>query len=261
MRLTASEAVAHVRKSLRGRPGFLVGSAVAADVYGKHDAYTDVDVFVPSTNALASTVQFMLDHGCVMNEQELRKWNRWQTIGPGDWHTSSIRLETLAGVEVNVVYKTVGKAPLTSLHAVLGSFDFGYVAMGYDLKTGTFHDGRTFWFGEQCDMHRLGLLPDRHLQWETGSIGRYTGVRQAQRWAKFALRGYDMSLSSPVLVQGYRTTATYYLSKDDPEYREYAPLYLALADLIEVGGAQEIEDAFKGLQPHDTVNSLMGGLP
>jgi hypothetical protein len=255
----AAQAVDEIRTLLRGRPGFLVGSAVAGEVYDK--PYNDVDVFVPSVVSLASTVQFLLDDGASLDLQAERTWNRWDLIGTGDWNTNSIKLETLHGTEVNVVYKVVNKAPLTTLHTVLGSFDFGYVAMGYDLRLGTWHDGREFWFGRGCDMDRLGMLPEREMQWLNGSLGTFTGVRQAERYAKFANRGYDMSRSAPVLVQGYRITAAHYQLSDDPEKLEYAGIYLSIADLIETGDVDGLLYAYQHLRKHDPVGSLKAALP
>ncbi len=259
--IAADLAAVEVLSHLRGRPGFLVGSAVAAQVYGKPHAYSDVDVFFPHPGALISTGQFMLDHGAVLDEQEQRKWNRWLLMGMGDWHTNSIRMELLSGIEVNLVYKVVGKRPLTSLMQVLESFDFGYVAMGYDLERGTFHDGRSFWFGTGYDPEHLGFLPHREWQWLNATIGRFTGVRQPQRWAKFADRGYDMHPSRDVLARGLRITAAHYQGKDDPEYREYAPLYVAIADMVEDYDIPGLMDLYSDLQPHDPVGSLTKGLP
>lgn len=264
--IPAAQAVDEIRTLLLGRPGFLVGSAVAAEIYdppcpsGK-DPYSDVDVFVPSVVSLASTVQFLLDNGASLDKQEHRKWSRWDLIGTGDWNTNSIKLETRKGTEVNVVYKVVGKAPLTTLHAVLGSFDFGYVAMGYDLRLGTFHDGREFWFGKGCDMDDLGMLPEREQQWLNASLSTFTGVRQAERYAKFASRGYSMKKSSTVLVQGYRITAEHYLNSNDPEKLGFAGIYLSIADLIEDDDIDGLLYAYKQLQRHDPVGSLKAALP
>ena len=257
--IPAAQAVGEVRHILRGRPGFLVGSSVAGMVYDRD--YTDVDVFVPSLMALASNAQFLLDQGAALSEQEQRKWNRWGAFDAGDWSTNSIKLELLSGIEVNLVYKTVGKSPLTTIEAVLGSFDFGYVTMGYDLRTDTYHDGREFWFGRHCDFNALGMMLQREMQWRNASLSRFTGVRQAERFAKFASRGYNMWPSVDPLVAGYRITAAHYLTRDDPEYTEYAPLYLALADLIAAYDIDALLTAYKGLVKHDPVGSLTAAMP
>ena len=259
--IAADLAVVEVLSHLQGRPGFLVGSAVAAQTYDMPHAYSDVDVFFPHPNALMAAGQFMLDHGAVLDEQDQRKWNRWLLIGMGDWQTNSIRMELLSGIEVNLVYKVVGKKPLTSLMQVLESFDFGYVAMGYDLERGTFHDGREFWFGKGYNPRRMGFLPHREWQWLNATIGRFTGTRQPQRWAKFADRGHDMHPSQDVLARGLRITAAHYQGKDDPEYRTYAPLYVAIADMVEDYDIAGLMDLYSELQPHDPVGSLTKGLP
>lgn len=261
MQMPAQQAVGYLRSHLGGRPGTcLVGSLVGADVNGK-DGWADGDVFCFSPGALMAAGQYMLDHGAVLDEQEQRKWNRWLLMGMGDWHTNSIRMELLNGIEVNLVYKTVGRVPLTSLMQVLESFDFGYVAMGWDLERGTFHDGREFWFGKGYDPESLGFLPHREWQWLNATIGRFTGIRQPQRWAKFADRGYDMRPSQKPLADGLRITAAHYTTKDDPEYRAYAPLYLGIADLVEDYDIPALLEVYKGMQPHDPVGSLTKGLP
>lgn len=260
MTLTASQAVDHLLQLAGGRPGtFLAGSLIGGLMYDK--PYTDADIFCASPVAASAGVQLMLDNGGVLDEKAARTWDNWQQGGMDGWHTNSITVELLNGLEVNLIYKTIGNHPLDTIEKVLGSFDFGYVAAGYDLELRTFHDGREFWFGKGVDLNRLGMLPQRRKMWLKAKVGRYTGVRQAQRFAKFGLRGYDMSLVAPVLVQGYRTTAAHYLTKDDPEYAQYAPLYLAFAQLIELEDLQGIEDAFKVMQPHDPVASMMGVLP
>ena len=259
MTSTARQQVDEIRSLLAGRPGYLVGSSVAGAIYDRD--FSDVDVFVPSVAALSSITQFLLSSHAVLDAQEERKWSRWNDYGLGDWSTNSIKIETLSGIEVNVVYKVVNKTPLTTLHGVLGSFDFGYVAMGYDLKDNTFHDGREFWFGKGCDFNHLGMLPDRARQWRNASLSRYTGVRQGERFAKFARRGYDMKPSIDALVTGYRCTAAHYQTKDDPEYQVYAPLYLELANLIEAYDIDALLYAYQGLQKHDPVTSLSARLP
>ena len=47
---------------------------------------------------------------------------------------------------INLVYKLVNGVPANSLAGVLESFDFGLLAQGYDLSTGTFRDMRGYLF-------------------------------------------------------------------------------------------------------------------
>lgn len=68
-------------------------------------------------------------------------------IGFNRWHTNSMKLsDPTTGTEVNIIYKLVDGHETTSLSQVIESFDFGLLAMGFNLKTGNYHDMRSYLF-------------------------------------------------------------------------------------------------------------------
>jgi hypothetical protein len=259
-KIPAGDAVARVSDLLFGWSGTMGGGALSAWKFNKPFAYSDVDVFVPSEFALARTVQFMLDHGAVMDEENSRTMERWSGRGTGDWHTNSVRLELLNDeVEVNVVYKIVDKRPLRTHTQVVESFDFSNLTHSIDLRTGKEYDLFDHLFRGE-DPSKVRLLPDREWQWLNAKVGKFTGIRQGERYAKNVSRGYDLELVKAPIIQGYRYTAAHYMDGDDPVELEHAEAYTLIADLIEDDDIDGLLTAYKGLKKHDPAKSLIEGM-
>ena len=147
MLLTPTEAIAHVSQPLAGFPACIAGSAVAAETYGLPlGDKADVDVFCYSDLALVAATQRLIDSGFQLEDRFARVWERWLRYGFRNWHTNSIKFRDPSGLEVNLVYKLLGKNPVNSLAQVIESFDFGLLAVGYDLLTGNKHDMRSYLF-------------------------------------------------------------------------------------------------------------------
>ena len=130
----------------RGEPVFLAGSRVAAQDYDKLDCFSDLDVFAPTEQVLMTTTQLLLCCGYTMDDRFTRVWHRWKRYGFNGWKTNSMRLYSRSDVETNVVFKIADHHATTTLAQVLESFDFGLLAVGYDLEQGVRRDLRPYLF-------------------------------------------------------------------------------------------------------------------
>jgi len=241
--VTATQGVSlpirELRSTLHGHHACLAGSAVAAMEYGLPFSYDDIDVFAYGNSSLISIVTMLTERGFEFaSDNEAMKFDRWLAwdlnIG---WRTNSIKLRgyvdgpnPLEPYEVNVVYKTFEKQPVKRLSMVLESFDFGHLAMGFELRTGQYRDMRPYFFPDVTDYKALPLLPDRHDRWANGLITQYTGIRQAGRAVKYHRYGYDMSLVMPTLIDGYLIAAMHHDDHFDPEKRTLGRIYQRLAE-------------------------------
>lgn len=240
-----------LQRFLLGAHGCIAGSAVAAEQYGLHSSYDDIDVFAYGNSSLISIATSLLGNGFELaSDNERMKWDRWLAwdlnIG---WRTNSIKLvgsidsNAVEPYEVNVVYKTFEKQPVKRLSTVLESFDFGHLASGYELKDGRWHDMRPYFFPATSSYRNLPLLPDRHERWANGLITQYTGIRQAGRLVKYLGYGYDMSNVLPTVVQGYRIAAVHHADHFDPQKAALGEIYSRLADHLEDGEFDKIREA------------------
>ena len=133
--IDAAAAIAEVMTNLAGVNGFLTGSAVAADEHVLPHAWSDIDVFMPTSHTLIAAGQRLLDQGYKLDDRFSRVWERWLRYGFKSWHTNSLRLHSPGGVETNLVYKLTEGHAATSLAEVIESFDFGLLCTGYELET------------------------------------------------------------------------------------------------------------------------------
>jgi hypothetical protein len=244
--------ISELRNALHGHHACLAGSAVAAMEYDLPLSYDDIDVFAYGNSSLIAIGQHLLDHGFEFaSDNEAMKWDRWLAwdlnIG---WRTNSVKLKgyidgpnPLEPYEVNIVYKTFEKQPVKRLSMVLESFDFGHLAVGFELRSGEYRDMRPYFFPNVSDFKALPLLPDRHDRWESGLITQYTGIRQAGRAVKYTEYGYDLSNVIPVLVNGYRIAAQHHLDHFDPDKVTLGQIYDRLADHLEDGEHDKIKEA------------------
>ena len=239
-----------LRTTLHGENACIAGSAVAAETYSLPTSYDDIDVFAYGNSSLIGITTMLLERGFAFaSDNEAMKFDRWLAwdlnIG---WRTNSIKLKgkidpTLEEYEVNVVYKTFEKQPVKRLSMVLESFDFGHLATGWDLRTGTYRDMRGFFFPNAQDYSALPLLPDRQDRWANGLITQYTGIRQAGRAVKYHGYGYDLSQVFPTLITGYRIAAGHHADHFDPEKVALGQIYDRLADHLEDGEFDKIKEA------------------
>lgn len=262
--IPACEAVAKVLDDTRGLPAYLAGSAVAACVYDKPHAYTDVDLFVPNQIPYAATIQRLLCSGYVIEDDKFAKgWARQLKFGIGKWHTNSMKLiDTATGTEVNVIYKLVDGHQTTKLSQVLESFDFGLLAVGHESETGRFHDMRTYFFGRGADDGRpLPLLPYREDHLRLGYMSSHVMQRTPGRYARYAATyGYDLSLVKPVLVEGYANYASYKGNRSKPEDLALGRIAEALGQHIEYDEFDELLAFEEALPKADSIDQILASL-
>lgn len=255
----AEQVFTEVAAPLQGMPVFMAGSFAAALTYDKD--FGDVDFFVPTPQVLISTVQTLLDNGYVMDDKYSRVWYRWLKYGFNNWKTNSMKLQSLSGIEVNVVYKLVDGHPTRSLAEVLESFDFGLLGRGYDMQAGKWRDLRGYLFPNDPLNGPFGMMPDREENWKQGHFGWYNGLRQPYRYAHYIYDyGYDLSLVKPVLVQGYAINASYHLSSSDQERQSKGEIYSKLGELIEDDAYPELIQTYYQLDLNDPLDEIKAAL-
>jgi hypothetical protein len=261
--------IRELRSTLNGHHACLAGSAVAAQEYELPLSYDDIDVFAYGNSSLIAIVTTLTEGGFEFaSDNEAMKWDRWLAwdlnIG---WRTNSVKLrgyvdgpKPLEPYEVNIVYKTFEKQPVKRLSMVLESFDFGHLAMGYELRTGEYRDMRPYFFPNEPSFKALPLLPDRHDRWSNGLITQYTGIRQAGRAVKYHAYGYDMTRVIPVLVQGYFIAAAHHEDHYDPEKRALGQIYQRLGEHLDAGEHDLILEADKMLPQWRDVDAILAVL-
>lgn len=258
---TPAQQIADVLQLLKGEPAVLVGSLVAAEAYGIDKAH-DLDIFTPSGEALMALTQRLLTLNYQFAPKFERTWQRWREYGMGRWHTNSMRLISPKGVETNLVYKTVGRSPLTHVSDVVNSFDFGLLAMGYDLRDGAFEDHRAALFqGRGFDpAGPLPMLPRKRESWVRGYFSKYNGLREAGRYAKYHRYGYDMSQVKDDLVTGYYEAHAHWSNLFEQEEQELGKIYGIIAQQLDADEIDEILDADKVLDYNDPVAKILASM-
>lgn len=258
--MSASAIIADVRTLLAGEPVFLTGSLVAEEAYGKSNAHSDVDLFCPTSQVLISVGQKMLDHGYTFGDRFDRVWARWLRYGFKTWHTNSLRLMSPAGVETNLVYKLADGHPTTSLAQVIESFDFGLLAVGYDLESDTYRDMRGYLFPGMDPDGPLPLMPNKRASWRNGFISQYNGLRECGRYAKYHEYGYDLSLVKDDLVTGYWAASSYMSTHFDADKQMLGKIYEAIALHVEADNIHELGVAAKQIDYKDSLDVIMEAL-
>lgn len=247
---TAAQAVALVLDQARGLRCYLTGSAASAaakedaGITGFERAWSDVDLFVGSENSWVRSIQHLIDHGYTFGERMEMLWYRVRHFGTHGWHTNSMRLFNPEGIEVNIIYKTVGRHPTTSLSQVLETFDFGLLSLGWETETGVFRDARPYQFPGMDPDGPLPLLPWRREQLTQGHFREHQGLRTFGRAARyFHEYGYDGTLILPDLVSGYHSAADYYENRMEDEKIHLGNVYRKVAFLLEDEDWDELSKA------------------
>lgn len=239
------DVVDEMMRRLAGEPVFMAGSLAAAHSHDKPGAWSDVDIFVPTEGLLFATVKSLLVQGAVPIDYFDRVWHRWQRYGLRKWHTNSMRLETPSGVEVNIVYKITDGHPTTSLSQVLESFDFGLLATGWEMESGTYRDLRPFLFSGLDINGPLPLMPNKRDNWLQGFISQYNGLREGSRYLKYLGYGYDMSAVAADLVTGYNLASLYLTESFDADKKALGEIYERIGESIEIGDIAELASLYK----------------
>ena len=283
---TPAALIHEVAQPLLGMPVYMAGSLVAADEYNLPDAYDDVDIFCPTSEAMVAAVQRLHDLGFQFNDRFQRVWARWLKYGLKGWHTNSMKLELhnempthylLNGMEasperftmlrnedkleVNIIYKLQGGHPLNRLSAVLESFDFGLLGVGYDLEHGLLRrDMRSYLFPTYTPDGALPLMPMKRHDWIQGFLSQYNGTREAGRYAKYAKYGYDLHLVRDDLIAGYEAAADYLGDRDQEDKKLLAKIYMRIAELIDTNAIDELYEAGQEILFLDALDEIYEAL-
>lgn len=258
--MSASAIIADVRTQLAGEPVYLAGSLVASATYGKNNAHHDVDLFCPTDQVLISVGQRLLCEGYKLDDRFERVWARWLRYGFKKWHTNSLRLMSPSGIETNLVYKLTDGHPTTSLGQVIESFDFGLLAVGYELESNTFRDMRSYLFPGENPDGPLPLMPNKRSNWRNGFISQYNGLREVGRYVKYHDYGYDLSRVKDDLVTGYREASLYFSTAFDPEKQQLGLIYATIADKMEDDDIDDLRRSSGLIDYNDSLDVIMEAL-
>ena len=235
----------------QGQAASLVGSAVSANEYGL-DTFTDVDVFFADKSALQYGLGLCVAQGWVLHptsERRLKFTHRW---GGKAFHVETYRLDK-DGVELNLTVKLLGGKPVRNTAEVLLSFDFGALLVGYDCLADSFEDARldlrpAFFPQFDTKSSAYPMVPDKRRAWVRGEFGKYNSFRQAERVAKYAMRGYDMSYVVPDLITGYEQRVEDLQLNPTPHNLALIDIYVQLCEHLD---AQEWELVFEAMHELD----------
>jgi hypothetical protein len=235
------------------------GSFVSALHYNKPDAWGDVDLFAHNQFELVRMVEFALNHDWEFASDKDRKtWNRWMRFGISNFRTNTIHLSN-GRWDANLTYKSYEGNAVRSLPQVIETFDWGLLAMGYDLRSGRFFDFRPTYFMNE-NWSRLPMMDERMTRWSQGLIVPYTGIRQAGRYHKYAHRyGYDLSACKQVLAQGYEIAGDYYLGNEyEPDKQVLGQIFLRLGEAIVSDDWPTLAEADNNLPMHRELDEFLG---
>lgn len=258
--MQADDAIIEVLNSLEGFNGFLTGSCVAAQDHGFQHAWSDIDVFMPTSHTLVAATQHLLGLGYKLDDRFDRVWKRWLRYGFKSWHTNSMRLHSPGGVETNLVYKLTEGHAATSLAEVIESFDFGLLCTGYETETGAYRDMQSYLFPTSSKGDALPMMPNKRVNWRGGFISQYNGLREFGRYAKYHGYGYDMSEVKDDLAEGYRAAELYLSNHFDAEKQTMGKIYGVIADNIEDDDIDALVQATAKIDYKDSLDSIMEAL-
>lgn len=252
-----------VRVQLHGYPAVLTGSSVALRTYGlKPSPITDLDVFTYTGEALMAAAAVLLQSPAFTLDERNRALHwRWMRYGLKGWHTQSLKLSHVSGHEVNLVFKTLGNRPTASALQVIETFDYGFLAQGYDLslETGQLTDLRTAFFPGQ-DLNQLPLLPLRGQSWVKGLFMEHQGLKALSRYTRYAGYGFDMELVRQQLMQGYIQAAAFYQTSANVDKQRLGLIYETTATLLRQNDLAQLEAAGKAVPKKDQLEELLDTL-
>jgi len=258
--IAATNAIDQILHDLKGFNGFLTGSTVAAQDHNLQFAWSDIDVFMPTSHTLVAAVQHLLSVGYKLDDRFSRVWVRWLRYGFKSWHTNSMRLHSPGGVETNLIYKLTEGHAATSLAEVIESFDFGLLCTGYETETGAYRDMQSYLFPGTAKGQALPMMPNKRANWRDGFISDYNGLREFGRYAKYHGYGYDMSLVKDDMAEGYRAASLYLSDHFDEDKQARGQIYETIADKIEDDRIDELVKATKQIDYKDSLDAIMEAL-
>lgn len=230
----------------QGQAVSITGGLVAGEENGV-DEYGDIDLFADSPAALQFALAHAIGKGWRLDDKSARKLTFAHRWGQRPYHVETYRLLGDEG-ELNLSYKTLGKIPVRGTAAVLLTFDFGFLLTGYDCLADSFQEARLdlrggFFPKEHAAGGPYPMVPDKARAWERGEFGMNTAIRQAQRTAKYALRGYDMSAIVPQLITGYERQSLDQMELCTPKGDAISDIYAAIANTMRFEEWEELLEA------------------
>jgi hypothetical protein len=171
-----------------------------------------------------------------------------------------MKLEGPNGLTVDAVYKVVKGKPLTSLAQVLESFDFGLLAVGWTCVDKRRRSMYEFMFPGMDPAGPLPMNPLKERNWVQGYFSRHVGMREAVRYTRYHLRGYDMSLVKGPLARGYAAGAEYFLQGVDEDARWLSAFYAATAEAILSDDFDQMLEFGEALKQKTPLQEIMEGL-
>ena len=261
--IKALDAVGLVVQHAKGLRCYLTGSSAAAaakmqaGIVGFEHAFNDVDLFVGSENEWIRSIQYLVDHGFTFGERQEMLLYRVLHYGTKGWHTNSMHLVSPEGLDVNLIYKTIGRHPTNSLSQVLETFDFGLLAMGWETEDGTFRDARSYQFPGLDAEGPLPLLPWRAEAFRQGHFREHQGLRSFGRAVRyFSDYGYDGSAVIPDLVLGYHAAADYYENRMEQEKIQLGNIYRSVAFHLDDQDWDKLREASDLLPRMNTMDEI-----
>ena len=249
-----------MRKLLAGMPLYMAGSLLTSYTYDKPGTFSDVDVWAPTPEAVVAAGMRLIDNDYTLDERFARVWSRWIKMGINSFHTNSLRLFDPQGVEVNLIFKRTEGHAVTSLAQVLESFDFGFLATGWDLETDKYMDMRSYLFPEiliNASHAPLPMMPNKRNNWRAGFISQYNGMREVGRYVKYVDYGYDMSLIKDDLATGYEQASLYFESHPDSEKQQLGLIYATIGAHIRADNLNELRQFAKEIEYSDALDVIM----
>jgi hypothetical protein len=258
--IDADLAIGEVAAILAGLPASIAGSsaACAQPLSPSKLAYDDVDVWFPDPLSLVAGAERLMARGWVIEDRHTRVYERWLEQGMSrKWATHSLKLSG-RGIDVNLVFKRVDNHPMTSPGQVIESFDFGLLAIAFDLKLGLWRDMRSYMFPLHDPAGPLPLLPHRQQAWTRGLISQYQGLREVGRYVKYLDYGWDLSLVKPDLVAGYYAASRYHLNKDASS--ALGSIFETIAVELDTDSIDKLREASKEILFMDDLDKIMEAL-
>lgn len=254
-----------MRQLLAGFPLYMAGSLLTSYTYDKPGTFSDVDVWAPTPEAVVAGGMRLIDNDYTLDDRFARVWSRWIKMGINSFHTNSLRLFSPQGVEVNLIFKRTEGHAVTSLAQVLESFDFGFLATGWDLETDRYMDMRGYLFpGPQgqapTNQQALPMMPNKRSNWRAGFISQYNGMREVGRYVKYVDYGYDMSMIKDDLATGYEQATLYYEQHPDKEKQLLGQIYSTIAAYIRIDEFDQLRQFAKEIEYSDALDVIMGKL-
>jgi hypothetical protein len=254
----AQAVVEHTVTEFAGFNATAAGSYVSAMEYDKPDAWGDVDIFAHNQFELVHMVADALTRDWEFaTDKDSKIWNRWMRFGMSNYRTNTIHLSN-GQWDMNLTYKTYEGHPVGSLPQVIETFDWGLLAMGYDLRARRFLDFRSTYFMDY-DWNQLPMMDERMARWSAGLIVPYTGIRQAGRYHKYAhTYGYDLTLVKPVLSQGYEIAGVYHSENQwDTDKQTLGQIFLRLGEAVASDDWDTLAEADNSLPVHRDLDDFL----